>query len=243
ELYIIICLTKQKKEEEAKDMSKITAELIQQSNQIINPLRERHLDLKGLKIYVIENLGATLDFFDCIDMSDNEIKKLGNFSILLRLKTLILNNNKISKLSRINEALPNLENLCLMNNRITELKEIDSLSGCQKLQRLVLYNNVVTQAPDFRLYVISRIPSLRMLDFQKVTKQEREQAQAKFEFQPQLNKIEDQETKLAKDKKEKLRYLIENAQTAEEINRIELLLKSSELKNQQLLEQTLQQFK
>lgn len=43
-------------------MIKITAELIQQSNQFINPLKERQLDLKGSKIAVIENLGATLVF-------------------------------------------------------------------------------------------------------------------------------------------------------------------------------------
>ena len=47
--------------------------------------------MTGLKIAAIENLGATQvifffnskkDHFDCIDLSDNEIKKLGNFSVL-----------------------------------------------------------------------------------------------------------------------------------------------------------------
>ncbi|KAL4442832.1 hypothetical protein ABPG74_010721 [Tetrahymena malaccensis] len=222
-------------------MSKITAELIQNSSQTINPLNERQLDLKGLKIYIIENLGATLDFFDCIDLSDNEIKKLGNFSILQRLKTLILNNNKISKISNIGDSLPSLENLCMMNNRIVDLKEIDHLYNCKNLKRLVLYNNVVTQAPDYRLYVISRIPTLRFLDFQKVTQKEREQAKAKFDFDSEKQKMEEEEAKIFKDKKEKIRQLIENASTAEEINRIELLLKSGELKSAKLFEETLSQ--
>ncbi|KAK1327900.1 hypothetical protein QTO34_012809 [Cnephaeus nilssonii] len=33
----------------------------------------------GYKIPVIENLGATLDQFDAIDFSDNEIRKLDGF--------------------------------------------------------------------------------------------------------------------------------------------------------------------
>lgn len=49
----------------------------------------------GYKIPVIENLGATLDQFDAIDFSDNEIRKLDGFPLLRRLKTLLVNNNRI----------------------------------------------------------------------------------------------------------------------------------------------------
>lgn len=78
---------------------KITAELIQQSPQFTNPLNERQLDLRGYKISGIENMGATLNFFECIDLSDNELRKLGNFSYLDRLTSLILTNNRIKQLS------------------------------------------------------------------------------------------------------------------------------------------------
>lgn len=44
---------------------------------------------------MIENLGATLDQFDAIDFSDNEIRKLDGFPLLRRLKTLLVNNNRI----------------------------------------------------------------------------------------------------------------------------------------------------
>jgi len=56
-----------------------------------------------------------------------------------------------------------------MNNKITELKEIAKLSECKKLQRLVLINNLVTELPNYRLFVIAKLPSLRILDFQKIT--------------------------------------------------------------------------
>lgn len=49
----------------------------------------------GYKIPVLENLGATLDQFDTIDMSDNDIRKLDGFPLLKRLKSMFLNNNRI----------------------------------------------------------------------------------------------------------------------------------------------------
>lgn len=49
----------------------------------------------GYKIPVIENMGATLDQFDTIDFSDNDIRKLDGFPLLKRLKCLLLNNNRI----------------------------------------------------------------------------------------------------------------------------------------------------
>ncbi len=40
--------------------------------------------------------------------------------------------------------MPNLENLSLINNKISDLKDIDPLAECKKLERLVLFNNMVT---------------------------------------------------------------------------------------------------
>lgn len=69
-------------------MVKLTPDLIQQSMQYINPVKDRELDLRGYKIPTIENLGATLDQFDTIDFSDNDIRKLDGFPLLKRIKTL-----------------------------------------------------------------------------------------------------------------------------------------------------------
>lgn len=41
-------------------------------------------------------MGATLDQFDTIDFSDNDLRKLGGFPLLNRLKCLLLNNNRIT---------------------------------------------------------------------------------------------------------------------------------------------------
>lgn len=49
----------------------------------------------GYKIPLIENMGATLDQFDTIDFSDNDIRKIDGFAYLKRLKNIIFNNNAI----------------------------------------------------------------------------------------------------------------------------------------------------
>jgi U2 small nuclear ribonucleoprotein A' len=54
------------------------------------------LPLTGYKIPEIQNTGATLDQFDTIDFSDNDLRKLGGFAYLPRIKCLLLNNNRIT---------------------------------------------------------------------------------------------------------------------------------------------------
>lgn len=51
--------------------------------------------VSGYHIPQIENLGATLDQFDTIDFSDNDLRKLDGFPYLPRIKSLLLNNNRI----------------------------------------------------------------------------------------------------------------------------------------------------
>ena len=55
---------------------RITPDLVACSPQFTNPLQDREIKLRAYKIPAIENLGATQDQFDTIDLSDNEIRKL-----------------------------------------------------------------------------------------------------------------------------------------------------------------------
>uniref|UniRef100_A0A8V5HDT6 Uncharacterized protein n=1 Tax=Melopsittacus undulatus TaxID=13146 RepID=A0A8V5HDT6_MELUD len=150
-------------------MVKLTAELIEQAAQYTNAVRDRELDLRGYKIPVIENLGATLDQFDAIDFSDNEIRKLDGFPLLRRLKTLLMNNNRICRIGEnLEQALPCLTELILTNNNIAELGELDPLSTIKSLTYLSILRNPVTNKKHYRLYVIHKVPQVRVLDFQKV---------------------------------------------------------------------------
>lgn len=76
-------------------MVRLTAELIEDSYQYMNPIREYELNLRGYKIGLIENLGTTLNQFDTIDFTDNELRRLDGFPLLPKIKSLMLNNNKI----------------------------------------------------------------------------------------------------------------------------------------------------
>lgn len=112
----------------------LSADLISRSPSYVNPLKDRELDLRGIfekslvfffqlccvgnKIPAIENLGATEDQFDSIDLSDNEIVKLENFPIMRRLTTLMLNNNRIGRIAPLKDHLPSLQMLILTNNKV-----------------------------------------------------------------------------------------------------------------------------
>lgn len=106
-------------------MVKITADLISRAAQYLNPVKEFQLELRGYKIVEIENLTATHDQFGCIDLTDNSITKLERLPKLNRLRSLLLINNRISRVEG-NFAIdcPYLENLVLTNNKVTmTLKE------------------------------------------------------------------------------------------------------------------------
>jgi len=60
-----------------------------------------------------------------------------------------------------------------MTNKISDLKEVRKLGQFQKLKRLTLVNNPVTEAVNYRKYVIAYIPSLLILDFNRITSAER----------------------------------------------------------------------
>ncbi|CAI8028388.1 U2 small nuclear ribonucleoprotein A' [Geodia barretti] len=135
----------------------------------------------GNKIAVIENLGATLDQFDTIDLSDNEIKKLEGFPLLKRLKSILLSNNKICRVADgLEQCLPKLETLVLTNNNLDKLEDLEQLATVTTLQYLCLLRNQVTHRPNYRLYVIHKIPQLRVLDFKRIRQKEREQAKRAY---------------------------------------------------------------
>lgn len=190
-------------------MVKLTSELILESAFYTNALHERELDLRGQRIPEIENLGATRDAFDCIDLSGNDIAALANFPRLPRLTTLLLSGNRVTTIAADNIAasLPSLESLQLANNRvcvfslslnfhflcqcfsrvshtpmehkqITDFAEVGHLAGLSCLEHLWLAGNPIATASNYRLRVVRLLPSLRFLDGARITKHERDAAQA-----------------------------------------------------------------
>ncbi|XP_036330533.1 probable U2 small nuclear ribonucleoprotein A' [Rhagoletis pomonella] len=162
-------------------MVKLTPELINQSMQFINPCRERELDLRGYKIPQIENLGATLDQFDTIDLSDNDLRKLDGIPYLPRLKCLLLNNNRILRIGDgLQEAVPNLSSIILTGNNLQDLSDLEPLVSLPRLETLCLLVNPVSTKPYYREYMAFKFPQLRLLDFRKIKRKDRTEAQEYF---------------------------------------------------------------
>ncbi|XP_045617947.1 U2 small nuclear ribonucleoprotein A' [Procambarus clarkii] len=230
-------------------MVKLTPELIIQSAQHINPLRDRELILRGYKIPVIENLGATLDQFDTIDFSDNDIRKLDGFPLLKRLKTLLLNNNRIVRISEtLAETVPNLQCVYLTNNLVQELADLDNLAGLKRLEFLSLLGNPVTTRDHYRLYVINKLPQVRVVDFRRVRLREREMAKKLFKsklgkeiqkeakkartFLPGAGGILDSRPTLGQmtaEDQAAIRQAIANARSMEEVERLQHMLRTGNI--------------
>ncbi|KAL7099514.1 hypothetical protein ACP275_09G088700 [Erythranthe tilingii] len=235
-------------------MVRLTADLIWKSPHFFNAVRERELDLRGNKIAVIENVGATEDQFDTIDLSDNEIVKLENLANMNRLGTLLLNNNRITRINpNLGEFLPKLHTLILTNNRLTNLVEIDPLASLPKLQFLSLLDNNITKKPNYRLYVIHKLKSLRVLDFRKIKQKERVEANNLFASKEAEEEVKRESAKtfvpgeipstedIAEDEQPSkpsaptpqqilaIKAAIVNSQTLEEVARLEQALKSGQL--------------
>lgn len=160
---------------------RLNADMISRSPAFFNAMKDRELDLRGNKIAVIENLAATQDQFDSLDLSDNEIRKLECMAVLPRTKLLMLNNNQINRIAEnLGRAFPNLEHLVLTNNRFTTLKELEPLAMLPSLKMLSMVDNPVTKQQHYRAFLIAMLPKLRVLDFQKVKPAERQAAEATY---------------------------------------------------------------
>lgn len=231
---------------------RFTADLVWKSPHFFNAIGERELDLRGNKIAVIENVSATEDQFDTIDLSDNEIVKLENFPPMNRLGTLLINNNRITRINpNIGEYLPKLHTLILTNNRLVNLVEIDPLASLPKLQTLSLMDNNITKKPNYRFYVIFKLKNLRLLDFRKVKLKEKTEAERLFaskEAQEEVKKIPvktftpgevPQNAEASKEVPKAtaptaeqitaIKAAIVNSQTLEEVARLEQALKTGQL--------------
>jgi len=228
---------------------RLTADLIRGAPAYINPLKERELSLRGYKISKIENLGVTEDQYDVLDLSDNEILKLENFPLLQRLHAILLNNNRLCRISKgLGEFLPRLITLILTGNKITNLEDIDNLAELPRLTHLSLINNPIAKQEYYRLYVIHKLPKLKVLDFRKVKPLERKESEKKFGPSTISGKQKENKTKpqaktfvvgdgvpqakkkgLAPEQRRKIMEAIKKATSLGEIERLEKILSSGKV--------------
>ncbi len=155
-------------------------------------------NLRDKKIRYIENL-QTLVNLESLDLSNNVIEKIDGLKTLKKLKYLSLGNNFISTITNL-EELSGLENLDLhqnqihsipiwfgkkltalkilnlANNQINSFDQVARLRTLYELRDVHLHGNPIEQNENYRLLVISYVPSLQKLDGINVSESERQQA-------------------------------------------------------------------
>lgn len=175
----------------------------------------------GNKIPAIENLGVTRDQYDALDFTDNDIQILGNFPLLLRLKSLYMSNNRINKIESTSKNIPNLECLILCNNSFENFSDISPLNNFTSLRTLSMLGNPVSKKKNYRLYVINLLPSLYVLDFERVRDIERKEASRVFSSH--VEEIIEQPS-LSKDQILRIKQAIQKASSLDEIQSLERAL-------------------
>ncbi|KAA8495007.1 putative U2 small nuclear ribonucleoprotein A' [Porphyridium purpureum] len=160
---------------------RLTSDVVAASPQFQNCVGLYELDLRGLGLEALDNLGLLQDRFGALDVSDNRIRELLPFPRMVKLEMLLAAKNRISHIrSGLLARLPNLRVLVLTQNLIESLYALTELHHCQRLRTLVLKENPVTAQKYYRPFLIYLLPSLQYLDFVRVTLAERQAAKSLF---------------------------------------------------------------
>jgi len=221
---------------------RITLDLLQNADQYINPAMDREINLRAMKIPLIENLGATQNHFDAINLSDNDLTRLTNMPPLTRLRALYVANNQISRIAPdFFDGIPELNSLVLSGNKLTALVDLEPLFKMKNIERLSLQDNPVTSKSHYRYYVIYKSSkTLRFLDFQRIKDKERKAADALFsgdrgaqlliDIAPAKKVVEEEpEAKGNEETIAAIKAAILSATTSEEVSRLERALRTGEI--------------
>ena len=137
-----------------------------------------------------------------------------------RCRTLIAHNNRINKISpALGESLSGLKDLVMHNNNLVQLESLAPLADIPTLERLSLIGNAVTQVDGYREFVIARVPSLKVLDFQKIRPVEREESLKRFPTKETTTPV--QKKSLDDEGRRRIAELVKSATSLEEIRAIE----------------------
>ncbi|KAI5965933.1 SNT2 [Candida pseudojiufengensis] len=228
---------------------KLTSQQINDAPIILNVEKKLTLILRNLDITEIDNLQITRNKFQVIDLTNNDLISLSNVPKNFdNLETLLLGNNNIAYIDE--EYLPSdnsIKSISLMNNNLYRFQQCFS-SKFQKLENLILIGNPITQLDNYRLFLIWLIPSLKVLDLEKVKQKEKDESEKLYgvnriemgskakrmfdKHQISSNDITKEEKqlnqvvkKLSEEDRKELLMKLQSCDSIEEIERIEATLK------------------
>ena len=121
-----------------------------------NYTRIRHLELNVNRLCSLDGL-RFMSNLEELSVKDNALTDIGALRFTTSLQTLSLDTNRIADLSDLGR-LPYLSTLCANTNNLTEMP---ILSGCDRLQRLELYQNHIA---DVSIDALKMLTCLTHLD-------------------------------------------------------------------------------
>ncbi|CUM65682.1 uncharacterized protein PRCAT00003330001 [Priceomyces carsonii] len=232
---------------------KLTSLVLSNAPVVLNPEGQLTLQLRNLQIPYLENLGITEDKFRVIDLTNNELSEIDSIPLLKNLEVLLLAGNNIQEISPKNSELfqkhlPLLRSLSLINNKIRTLYNLKTLSK-SNITDLALIGNPVEQLTNYRLFTIWLIPTLKILDFNKVKQSERIESEKQYGPRGEPNELavfllnggnpqdgsktavetlnyETTSKNLTDEDRIELLRKLENAESIDEIEKIEGMLKA-----------------
>lgn len=166
-------------------MVRITEELVRRraehNDGVLHSLRE--VTLHQFEIERIELLGTLCRHLQILYLQNNLIGRIENLHRLKELEYLNLAVNNV----RVIENLDRCENLRKLDLTLNFVgldalgPSCANLAPCTNLRELYLMGNPCTSFPQWRLYVIGRLPQLESLDGADVTKSERIRARQQYD--------------------------------------------------------------
>lgn len=108
-----------------------------------------------------------------LDLTNNELTSIPDLQLRSDIHTILLSRNQISLLD--GRLLPRkIRNLVVADNNLSTFEQLNGLKGAPStLENLVLRGNQVCHTAGYREHVLRTVPSLTVLDFERVTNQER----------------------------------------------------------------------
>ncbi len=114
----------------------------------------------------------SLPYIKNLKFFNSFLKDISIVSKCISIESATFSTNNISSLKCFKD-LQNLRELSLASNNISDINELIYLGSCPNLSKLWLRNNPISNLWDYRIQVIRYIPSLKYLDDEEITENER----------------------------------------------------------------------
>lgn len=153
---------------------KLTPQVIQNAPNVVNPEGKLTLSLRNLGLSDMDSLHLANDAFAVVDLTNNVLEEVSGIPTWQSLETVLLANNNISAISDVSGVT--LHSLLLAQNNLVWLKQLVNLRSLEEIHTLLLLGNPVCKEHHYRQFLVWLLPSLKVLDCEKVKQDERKNA-------------------------------------------------------------------